>query len=190
MKIQFYFLAVLMLCCYGYANAQNWNDCRTNNFNTGRNYFEVDDLSFTANYRGIRSYMNILALEDPDLHQKLQPQFQLIKRKREGAIITATAGGVIGSILIIASLPSGNSNPTRHGFSSEIEFPDRGLMIGGLGIMTIGGLIAAAILPRENHFLDFFNLHNRNTKNQKIQWRMGLNVWGNNAQGLRLQLQF
>ena len=190
MKIQFYFLAVLMLCCYGYASAQNWNDCRTNNFNTGRNYFEVDDLSFTANYRGIRSYMNILAIEDPDLHQKLQPQFQLIKRKREGAIITATAGGVIGSILIIASILGSSSNTNRNGFSTDFNFPDRGLMIGGFGILTIGGLIAAAIFPRENDFLDFFNLHNRNTKNQKIQWRMGLNVWGNNAQGLRLQLQF
>jgi hypothetical protein len=63
-------------------------------------------------------------------------------------------------------------------------------MIGGLGIMTIGGLIAAAVFPRENDFLDFFNLHNRNTKNQKIQWRMGFNIWGNNARGLHLQLQF
>lgn len=173
---------------YGYTNAQRWNDCRTNNFNTARNYFQVDDLSFTVNYRGIRSYMNILAVEDPDLHQKLQPQFQLIQGKRNGAIASSVTVSAIGGILMLVALDDNSSDQIR--FGRGASHPDVGLMLSGLMVMSIGGIIAVIFNPRENDFLDFFNLHNRNSKNQKIQWRMGLNVWGNNAQGIRLQLQF
>ena len=132
--------------------------------------------------------MNILAVEDPDLHQKLQPQFQLIQGKRNGAIAGGVTLSAIGGILMLVARDDNSSDQIR--FGRGASHPDVGLMLSGLMVMSIGRIIAVIFNPRENDFLDFFNLHNRNSKNQKIQWRMGLNVWGNNAQGIRLQLQF
>ena len=58
--------------------------------------FKSGDMYYASSYNGIKTFMYDLQSENPELSQKLMPQFNKIKRKRRRALVTIVSSGVIG----------------------------------------------------------------------------------------------
>ncbi|MCI5082864.1 MAG: hypothetical protein MRY78_14295 [Saprospiraceae bacterium] len=150
--------------------------------------FRVGDLYFSANYQGLKSYMQVLKTENPDLHTTMRPVFDNIKRKRDAGLISFVMGGIIGGIMIFSGFPEEETG--RFGQPVLDNDPNAGLLFGGVGMLLLGGTIGAVVMPRENDYYDFINLHNRNTEQDKMEWKMGFELIGSQHPGLRFQFTF
>lgn len=157
---------------------------------------QIGDLTYSVNYKGMRSYMENLAVDDPELHMRLNPKFRRLEDRRNGAVIVSVAGFLAGSGLIIAGTNSLLSETNSTDFHEEFEESKRNmtktakLTFSGFGIYAIAGIVALIVNPDSDDYMDFINTNNRFTKGEKIKVTTQLISLPHNAIGLQLAINF
>ena len=157
-------------------------------------HFKVGDRLYSSTYQGLNSLMNDLKLEDNEVYNNLLPNYNLIQKKRNTALLGGGACAIVG-----VSMVGFGVNKTKNQMTSD-SFGDpnwlsgsdsgAGLILAG-GITTLVSVILYAILaPNENDIYNFINSHNKFNSKAKMEWEIGLNVLPNNSFGLSLRSKF
>jgi len=161
--------------------------------------FIVGDMYYPVTYGGLSMLMADIESENPVLYAKLSPSFQVIKSKRNKAIISVAAGGIIGTALVVGGFTFLKTN-TGDSFwkpgdafyegSKNEKTMNIGAIFGGMGFYAAGLLAGLIFTPKNADIYHFINVHNKNNPDQKMEWDLGFDLVQNKAPGLKLSLNF
>jgi len=161
--------------------------------------FIVGDMYYPVTYSGLNMLMTDIESENPVLYAKLNPSFQVIKSKRNKAIISVAAGGIIGTALVIGGftfLKTNNEDSfwkpgdAFYEDSKNEKTMNIGAIFGGMGFYAAGLLAGLIFTPKDADIYHFINVHNKNNPDQKMEWDLGFDLVQNKAPGLKLSLNF
>ncbi len=153
--------------------------------------FVVGDQYYTSSYRGIKQLMGDIREENPVLYDIMQPELKNIQRRRSNTIIAWSAGGVVGTTMIVGGLTFWQLNddlyePGHPFYKPNAKKANPGLIIAGGLVYIVGGAIGLFTGPREEDIYNFVNKYNRNSEDKKMDWQIGLDVLPNNTPGVKL----
>jgi hypothetical protein len=162
--------------------------------------YKVGSIYYPSGYQGLSLLMSDIEFENSDLYFQLLPTYKEIERKRNRAIVSFVAGGVAGTAFTLAGFadmaslvnqdPIYNPEfPTNTQFIGLLE-RNRGLIGIGFGCYIVGGIVGYILSPKQNDFYRFINLHNRNSKSEKMEMVIGLDMSYDSGLGLRFNMKF
>lgn len=157
--------------------------------------FQVGDMYYASSFKGLQSFMRDLQVENPELHQRLSPDFLAMKRSRDAANATWIASGVIGSTLMVGAFTFWQDTKTvfKPGdafYDPNAKEPSLAVLASAFGVYVAGGLLGILIYPGDDKIYNFINSHNRHSPEQKLNWQLGVDVSQNLEPGLKLTMRF
>lgn len=152
--------------------------------------FKVADQYYESSVGGLGNFMSVLQIENSDLYNKLQPEYQRIKTKRNIALGVSIpcyvigGGLMIGSIVKLTNTDTDSSEPVTIGSSAYI----------GIGLITAGLISRWLLSPNRDDIFAFMNLHNKFSPEKKMEWLIGYcptpNVPLNIGMSIRLKSRY
>jgi len=132
---------------------------------TTSKHFSSDGQYYNGTVRGLSLYMKSLETDDNDLYKVLEPEFLKIKQKRNIALGVGITAYSIGLGLGAYGLNKNINSPNfDEGIGAMVASP----------IFILGGLLASFIItPNKQDYLNFINIHNKNSLNRKLQFNIG-----------------
>lgn len=135
-------------------------------------YYELDT-------EGLRSYMENVKKDRPDLYATLNPNLEQLESDY------STGRNVLwGSLGIAALLAVQGYSVTMSESQAVVDDPDKEmsdtgttLMVAGVACMTIGVLVHNFIIPDRKDYLNFINKHNAQKPKSPIQVTASLNPY-------------
>ena len=199
MKIaSFNLLLCLFLQC-NFLSGQNQtviidhSHCQTGHFKWGEMYY-------SASFKGLKMMMHDIGLENPELHAKMIPVFNNLEKKKRSGNSVLISTNAVGGFMLLGSLTFLRKNEieTSIFFSGitfykppkEVKTTNTALLATGSVLMLTGTIIGMLLYPKEQDIYDFINLHNRNSTDKKIDWKVRLNCTHEQTLGLAVQLRF
>lgn len=157
--------------------------------------FQRGDQYYLSSVKGLSSMMADIKIEDPLLYAKLAPQFEEMNAKQRRARHVFIPSLVVGGGLIIGGLATPLEDSDPNWGSNGPVYDDRFetseiVALVGLGVMSVGTVIAALMLPNRGDIYNFVNLHNKNSNERKLDWQLGLNTSMDSGLGVKLALKF
>ncbi|MCB0362985.1 MAG: hypothetical protein KDD35_09685 [Bdellovibrionales bacterium] len=133
---------------------------------TSPSHFSVSSQYYDFSFSGVSKYMDVLRSSDPELFQRLKPEWDNLKSKKMWAYtslglgILSFAYGIKKSTESYDPESSGSGNNSAYGY--------------GLGLGLVGYIVFNIINPDREDLLDFINFHNRTDGKNKIDFNLGL----------------
>jgi hypothetical protein len=138
-------------------------------------HLQLGNQTFEASVAGLRSYLETTRSSDLGLYQQLQPDVAGLEDKQTTAEIALVGGLAAGAATMVYGFASNNtctaptvSDPNFAADSAAWgDCNDRNMTkqmtfaFLGAGIAVAGGILAWAIWPSRQDFLDVVNKHNR-----------------------------
>ncbi|MCT4591006.1 MAG: hypothetical protein N4A71_24505 [Carboxylicivirga sp.] len=163
-------------------------------------HFKLGEMYYSASFKGLKMLMRDVHKEDPELHAIILPSYNNLVKKRKSAMAVGITANSVGGFLVLGSFTFLQSTETETSIFSpgdsfykpphDVKTPNIGLMATGGLIMIAGSIVAVLLHPGEQDFYDFINIHNKNSKDRKLDWNLGLDCTSQHPLGLSLQMRF
>ena len=189
-KITLLLVAITLVSCIGVYAQTTYMEVE---FNLPK-HFKVGDRLYSSTYQGLNSLMKDLELEDKEVYNNLLPNFNLIKNKRNTAVLSgctfAIAGVAVAGIGMKKAFNQMNSVDYPKVSQPSSSTDGVGLIFAGGITAVVGGILYTILSPNENDIYNFINSHNKFNSKEKMEWEIGLNVLPNNSFGISLSSKF
>lgn len=137
-------------------------------------HMTVGDQIFEGNFAGLRAYLDMTKITDPDLYAQLSPELEQLENRLATAYAVFAVGATVGVAAVMYGVVAHTDCPspqaTDPNFSAAVDrwsacndanmrmTMDASLI--GLGVVALGAVAGMGIAPGRSEMMSFVNRHN------------------------------